>query len=119
MRGDEVGGREFTFSSAKADDRRHADRGYRLNPRDRLYAVRSAEWKLILYPGVENDYLELYDLRADPGERANVVAQEVEHRAAYSDILFAWLGDDRPTTIDPDEIDPDRLEKLRALGYVD
>ncbi len=119
MRGDNDGGSEFTFSSARADESRHADRGYRLRPRDRLHAVRSAEWKLIFYPGAEGDYLELYDLSADPGERENVASREIERRQAYSEVLFAWLGDERPTTIDPGELDPEQLEKLKALGYVD
>ncbi|MDX1389913.1 MAG: sulfatase [Acidobacteriota bacterium] len=119
MLGQEDVGRELTFSSATADESRHADRGYRLNPRERLYAVRSAEGKLIVYPGVEDDYLELYDLRSDPGERTDVASREIGRRDAYDGLLSAWLGDERPATVDPDELDPEHLEKLKALGYVD
>jgi arylsulfatase A-like enzyme len=39
-----------------------------------LFAIRSPSWKLIYAPA--RDSCELYDLRADPGERKNVFAQQ-------------------------------------------
>lgn len=66
--------------------------------------------------------LELYDLRGDPGERANLAASQGERVA---DLLAVLAGceetwgvprSDRGAAVD--RIDPETLEQLKALGYV-
>ena len=71
-------------------------------PRDALYfhyphyyatttpagAVRSEGWKLIEY--FEDSRLELYNLRADPGEAANLAAQEPDRTRALHARLREW-----------------------------
>jgi arylsulfatase A-like enzyme len=118
MRGERSSGRKYTFSSARSGKGRHTDRGYRLDPLRRIYSVRSADWKLIRYPGVETDYLELYDLRSDPGEQRNLATRLAYQRDAHAAALAVWLGGASPVSPDPDQIDPEKLEKLEALGYV-
>jgi tetratricopeptide (TPR) repeat protein len=57
---------------------------------------------------------EVYDLRADPGERQNVVARE---RRAYAEgraLARATAG----TFAAPERVDPEEAKKLAALGYV-
>jgi len=107
------------FSSAIAISQRHADRGYELD-RDRLIlSVRYEDWKLVWYPGQQEDYWELYDLEADPDERVNLVDQQAERLEELKRLLEDWnrLGTiDEP---DPIELSEEDKEKLRALGYLD
>jgi arylsulfatase len=110
--------RTQVFCSARSVSARHADRGYRLRPRTNLHSVRSARWKLILYPGLTHDYVELYDLTRDPAERENRAESEPEVRDSYLKALEGWLAGAAPDVPDP-ALPPDVLEKLRELGYLD
>jgi len=115
--GGEGTARDAVFSAARPVSRRHADRGYRLDRRRQIHSVRSAGWKLIRYPGLAADPLELYDLAADPAERRNVAAERPDIRDEYLGRLDAWLGSaDEP--LSPPEVDPELLDELRHLGYV-
>lgn len=87
----------------------------------RQRTVRNVSFKLVERPRWEGGYARrLYDLRADPGEardlsqvRADVVtllARQLEPWAA----LTAQAGRQKPARAP----DPDQLEGLRALGYV-
>ena len=106
----------LAFSSARADEARHADRGYRLDPDRQIQAVRSPRWKLIQYPGRERDYLELYDLASDPRELSNVAPHFAGVRDELLEILEHWSVE-APTGPSPD-LDPEIQEKLQALGYL-
>lgn len=110
--------RDWVFSSARAVDRRFEDRGYKLHRNRRIHAVRSARYKLIHYPGVEEDYVELYDLKAEPGELVNVAAERTEVRDGYLELLHTWsrVG---PADDPEQQIDPEVYEELKALGYID
>jgi arylsulfatase A-like enzyme len=92
---------------------------------DWRYAVRSESWKLIYTP--RTDQSELYDLRVDAGETANLaslypgLAQELKQSALHfvseslerHDLLLS--GPARSTEI---RLDEDSRRRLRALGYV-
>ena len=67
------------FSSAVTLPKRY-DQRYRLKPGRQLHAIRTERWKLIAYPGVEEDYVELYDLERDPGETRNRADEEPQIR---------------------------------------
>lgn len=108
--------RAVSFSSARAEERRHADRRYRLDPQRRIYAVRSSGWKLIQYPGVAGDYFELYDLVHDPGETRNLAAEEPARVRSYQAVLEQWRP--RGLPVAAPELDPEFRERLRALGYL-
>lgn len=107
---------ELAFASARAEDARHADRGYRLDTARRLHAVRSADWKLVLYPGVEADYLELFDLDSDPGERADVIGAFPRVGDTLRERLEGWMVG--AEAVEVPELDATMREQFEALGYV-
>ncbi len=115
--GGSVPRREFVFATALADSAWFADRGYRLDEKRLLASVRSRRFKLIVYPGVERDYTELYDLERDPGETVNLAAREPQVRAGLAQILARWQKGRTAPVRFPDLT---RLlkKKLRSLGYV-
>ncbi len=117
MRGRESGEPDVIFSSSRADSRRFSDRGYALDEERRIYTVRTPHWKLIRYPGRDGDYVELYDLEADPQERTDVAGRSPELRDRLLRILESWLGDEKGSR-SPEELDPELLEQLKSLGYV-
>ena len=105
------------FSAARAVPGRHDDRGYSLDLSRRIQSVRSSDWKLIRYPGAQEDYFELYDLTADPGEKHDLAADEPERLAEYTALLDAWSGADAAG--ETEQLDPALRERLHELGYVD
>jgi arylsulfatase A-like enzyme len=111
-------GRAVVFSSAAVlNTPKHADRGYRLH-RDRLiYSARSRRWKLIRYPGIAQDYIELYDMREDPGERRNVAEIHPEIVTALQSHIDDWL-DKGTRELRGIEVPEDMRQQLRSLGYL-
>ena len=87
---------------------------------DRLYCVRAPRWKLIHRPA--NGIVKLFDLHRDPGERSNVRDQYPEVAETLLGELRVWR-DARPRLdLSPrpsDELSPEKIEELRALGYVE
>lgn len=57
---------------------------------------------------------ELYDMRADPGEKKNILAEERRTYASMRDELAAYGTD----VTGPGRIDPEEARKLAALGYL-
>jgi len=104
------------FSAARAVENRHRDRGYILDRGRRIQSVRSRDWKLIRYPGARDDYLELYDLKADPGEKHNLAAHAPRRLAEYTALLEAWSTGDAAGA---GTQDPVLRDQLRELGYVE
>jgi arylsulfatase A-like enzyme len=103
------------FSSAVTLPKRY-DRSYRLQPGRQLHAVRTERWKLIVYPGVEEDYVELYDLERDPGETRNRADAEPQIRDDLHAQLRQWLALGRPEAAP--EVSPGLRRYLEDLGYV-
>lgn len=115
--GDEARGAPApAFSAARAVAARHGDRGYVLDRSRRIQSVRSQNWKLIRYPGAQDDYLELYDLKADPGEKHDLAAHAPRRLAEYTALLEAWSATD---AAGDDTQDPVLRDQLRELGYVE
>ena len=119
MTGDRSDWRQVVFSSARAVSERHADRGYELNSGRKIYSARSKNWKLINYPGIEEDYWELYDLQNDPLEEVNVADENPEKVEELRSALGAWLRTARRTSFQPVELSDEEREKLLALGYLE
>jgi arylsulfatase A-like enzyme len=103
------------FSSAVTLPKRY-DRSYRLKPGRQLHALRTERWKLIVYPGVEEDYVELYDLERDPGETRNRADTEPQIRDELHAQLRQWLALGRPQAAP--EVSPGLRRYLEDLGYV-
>ncbi|MEZ5065357.1 MAG: sulfatase-like hydrolase/transferase [bacterium] len=75
-----------------------------------LFGIREANWKYVLAPRPE-----LYDLRHDPGETRNVVADHPEEARRLGDAVRDVLATAVP--LEPVAADPEVAERLRALGY--
>lgn len=118
MRGEQGAPAEPVFATARAVSRRHADRGYDLDPTRRIEAVRHDGWKLIRYPGRLGDPIELYDLEADPGERANRAGLDPARVASLRAQLDRFSPIDDPAKPAP-EPSPRILRELEALGYAE
>jgi arylsulfatase A-like enzyme len=94
----------------------------------RIYGVRTNEWRLILNPDGRTpgapggpypiEPVELYDLARDPNERHNVAAGFPERVEELSAKIDVWRRHTQRSEQPLQEIDPDTLEELRALGYV-
>ena len=61
---------------------------------------------------------EMYDLEADPGELVNVFDERVGERPGWRDSLLA-LHEIYAAQRGEAQLDPERLEKLKALGYME
>lgn len=118
MLGRHASGERFVFSSARCDPTRLEDRGYELAKDLQIVTIRSPQWKLITYPGVEREYVELYDIEADPGERRNVADDTPLLVKSLLARLHEWNESPRATVPTPD-VPPDVRERLRQLGYID
>lgn len=116
--GAEGDGERVVFSTARAVSPRHADRAYHLDSRRRIASIRGRRWKLIVYPGLGEDPLELYDLADDPGETRNVTDRHPRVRDAYLAELGRWRGAGSPAG-DSRALSPELNEQLRELGYSD
>jgi arylsulfatase A-like enzyme len=78
--------------------------------------VRLPPWKYVDSPEIE--LTELYDLTADPGELTNLVDERPDVAAELAATLRTWLDETEPRETSDAELSPERLEALRALGYV-
>jgi len=84
---------------------------------DLLYSVIEYPWKLI-YRSLRPDESELYDLGSDPDEAVNLYASETEQANRLVEVLHELDGFvDQP--FGDGVSDPEVIERLRALGYVD
>ncbi len=78
--------------------------------------VRLPPWKYVTSP--ELGLTELYDLGADPGELSNLVEERPEVAAGLAARLESWLAATERRETSGAKLSPERLEALRALGYV-
>ena len=83
-------------------------------------------WKLIRHleplPGVAE--FELYDHRSDPLDQVDVAADNPEVVERLANLMAAWrrqAAAERPAddAQAPQNLSPEELERLRALGYVE
>ncbi len=98
-----------SFCQTDLEDRRplssRASHGLRLPP-----------WKYIESP--EIGLVELYHLRDDPGETANVATEAPEVCERMAGALADWLARTDRLETEPVPTTPELSEALRALGYV-
>jgi arylsulfatase A-like enzyme len=119
---------ELVGEKARAPRRAYADalNLYDLNSRkvqrrrpndDLLYSVIEYPWKLI-YRSLRPDESELYDLGSDPDEAVNLYASESGQAERLVKVLHE-LGGFVNEPFGDGKGDPEALERLRTLGYVD
>jgi hypothetical protein len=84
------------------------------------YAVRMPRYKCLVDTRFGEE--ELFDLQADPGEKTDRGAAQPGRLLQCRQALHRLLLDqrpDRPLKARPAQLDPEQLENLRALGYVE
>jgi arylsulfatase A-like enzyme len=106
------------FATARAEGQRVPELAARLRP-GLVLSVRAGGWKLVRYPS-RTAIWRLYDLARDPGERIDRVAEAPGDARRLRRMLTEWqvaTGSDDGTARRSE--DPEMLESLRALGYLD
>ncbi len=84
------------------------------------YALRDEAYKFLYDTRTGEE--ELYQLRADPGERANLAAQQPVRAAFYRQTLHHWiatLGKSAGRGGEQATLTREQCENLKALGYLD
>ncbi|HWP93498.1 MAG TPA: sulfatase-like hydrolase/transferase [Thermodesulfobacteriota bacterium] len=85
----------------------------------RYKMIRSNDWKLIHRSDTE---LELFDLKNDPGEQENLIAEKSSIAKPLYENLGFWMDIQKEKsklfTADKIELDGELTQKLKALGYV-
>lgn len=96
-------------------------RFYLPGPAGKWSSASNGRYKLIHIPRGDREIIELYDLASDPGETRNL-ADESAGAGIRGRLLRQLKGfvDYAPgsPSATRDRLDPDRLEQLRSLGYV-
>jgi arylsulfatase A-like enzyme len=85
---------------------------------DTNLALRDGQWKAIWND--ELQFLELYDLQNDSGEKMDVSAQHPERVKVLSGRAREWLRECKDRAKPPaelGEVDAETMEQLRSLGY--
>ncbi|MEM9556419.1 MAG: sulfatase [Acidobacteriota bacterium] len=90
-------------------------RGYVVESEELVASIADDGWKLILYPGVDGEIAELYDLRRDPDEANDLAAEHPEQVERLRALLDPAQ---REAQNSGGAIDPEAAARLRALGYV-
>jgi len=110
------------FSESWAERRLQLDRG-KLRPVERdvpALAVRVGSRKLIRERAPEGPLYSYYDLAADPAEERDLYPADAAAAADLRELLDEYARNaERSTDASEPEIDPARIEALRALGYID
>ncbi len=94
----------------------------------RIYGLRADGWRLILNPegrppgapggAYPIEKIELYDLGEDPREQRNVSKDHPEIVESLTAEIEGWRERELRADVPSQEIAPETLEELRALGYV-
>jgi len=130
-------GREVTWAETDYQlIHRENPRYYIPGPRGRWNSASDGRYKLIHIPRPGGEFLELYDLDADPGETTNRAGDPalapVRSRLMRDVLEFADYGPSSGSTgaspaqtsqgedeNDPThDLSPDEIERLRSLGYI-
>jgi arylsulfatase A-like enzyme len=86
---------------------------------EKFHGARSARWKYLRRQADGRE--ELYDLEADPGETNDLAASQPRKRRQLGEFVVSRLAELRSRAVPPAQgvsDDPETLERLRELGYV-
>jgi arylsulfatase A-like enzyme len=81
------------------------------------FAVQDERWKLIA--SIPSGQVELFDLAEDPGETENLAAAMPAERDRLQAALASWLASTPVAKSRVAEIPEEKIEALRALGYIE
>lgn len=84
--------------------------------------LRRGPYKLIAIPGEGTGRgfaYELYDLRADPAETHNLSESLPKVRVELAESLARWFQGYQRLKVSPQELNPQDVEDLKSLGYID
>ncbi len=81
------------------------------------FSVQEGRYKLTLFVTSEDDRTELYDLWRDPNEEVDLSAEQPAVHDRLLTAMRTWLAE-TPTTTEVQEIPEEKLEALKALGYL-
>jgi hypothetical protein len=93
-------------------------------PRDKsCEAIVDGPWKLVRNRTAGYPEHELYEWKADPLDQKNVASQHPDVVARLGKALDAWRSTAEAARLPSDaeatkDLDPEALERLRALGYI-
>jgi len=107
-------GAHYAYSERRVFD--EPPRGLTLEG-DAQFAVQDERYKLILT--LPDEAVELYDLEEDPGETRNRAGDLLDVHARLRAALDAWLAETRREQEVDLTIPEERVEDLRALGYIE
>ena len=82
------------------------------------FSVQEGRYKLTLFLTGDSERTELYDLWEDPLEEADLSKVEPAIHERLLVALRGWL-ENTPMTVAEQEVPEEKLEALRALGYLD
>lgn len=104
------------FSLAQNSWYRRWKKGRANQSRPKL-SLRTLETKYISNEGGEDEF---YDLRADPNERNNLIhsSEHAAERDRMKSSLLRMVESLENLEIDPESVDEETLDRLRALGYL-
>jgi arylsulfatase A-like enzyme len=92
------------------------------NAHNLAVAVRDGGWKLIWPMATDHPLLsgkpELFDLSRDPGELEDRAAAEPERVAALRKHIERWIAKGPIARENGPHLDPEAVDRLRALGYL-
>lgn len=82
-----------------------------------LYMARKGADKIIY--DAKQDAYEFYNLQSDPKERFNIYKENDPNCLELKSALSEWMNSMKDSKTDSVEMDPEVLERLEALGYID
>ena len=75
--------------------------------------------KLLVPPGDGTDATKLYDLSTPEAESTDVAEKKSDDKKMLEALLQTWVAERDGVSGAPVELDPEMVEKLRALGYIE
>jgi arylsulfatase A-like enzyme len=80
------------------------------------FGLRLPPWKYI--EPLRGGPIELYDLESDPAEEVNLAEEHPEIVEEMAASLESWMAATEPPELPREELPPQAVEALRALGYM-
>lgn len=80
-----------------------------------VISIRTEEFKYIHFKNKDD---ELYDLKADPSEKNNIIKQKPEVAQRFSQMLPPILAQRNEKRVNKVTLDKGTVEELKALGYI-